>query len=187
MQRTRYGFFVDFDTTKAKKYSDEKRREIAQLKRDGLSVRQIADKLNIPKGSIHYILREQGAINLGLEQVDLTKYIDRATALANYGIRSRQFDYYIYAYKDKVLRANGKVYIEKQFLFSKTIDRDITPYKLTEEEVKDIQDMTLDTRYSHRTIAKIFKIDPKVVNDLSLRSKDERSNYPKSYTQPTKN
>ena len=65
MQRTRYGFFVDFDTTKAKKYSDEKRREIAQLKRDGLSVRQIADKLNIPKGSIHYKLREQGTINLG--------------------------------------------------------------------------------------------------------------------------
>lgn len=186
MQRTRYGFLVDFDTTKAKKYSDEKRREIAQLKRDGLSVRQIADKLSIPKGSIHYILREQGVINLGLEKVDLTKYIDRATA-HNYDIRSRQFDYYIYTYKDKVLRANGKVYIEKQFLFSKTIDRDYTPYKLTEEEVKDIQDMTLNTRYSHITIAKIFKIDPKVVNDLSLRSKDERSNYPKSYTQPPEN
>lgn len=187
MQRTRYGFFVDFDTTKAKKYSDEKREEIAQLKRDGLSISQIAEKLNIPRGSIHYILRERGVVELGLEKVDLTKYIDRATALHNYDIRSRQFDYYIYAYKDKVLRANGKVYIEKAFLFSKTIDRDITPYKLTEEEVKDIQDMTLDTRYSHRTIAKIFKIDPKVVNDLSLRSKDERSNYPKSYTQPTEN
>ena len=63
MQRTKYGFLVPFDTQKRKKYSDKKRKEIARLKVLGLSTRKIAEKLDIPHGSIHYILKEFNLVN----------------------------------------------------------------------------------------------------------------------------
>ena len=52
MQRTKYGFYVGFDTTKRKKYTDKQRQEIARLKVLGLSTRKIAEKLDTPVKSI---------------------------------------------------------------------------------------------------------------------------------------
>ena len=57
MQRTRNGFYSHFDTAKRKKYTDEERQHIVKLKQGRASVREIATQLDIPYGSIHYILR----------------------------------------------------------------------------------------------------------------------------------
>ena len=43
MNKTKYGYYVGYDTTKRKKYDDEQRVEIINLKRSGMSIRSIAN------------------------------------------------------------------------------------------------------------------------------------------------
>jgi hypothetical protein len=158
MQRTKGGFLVNFDTTKAKKYSDKTRAKVCKLKEDGLSTRQIATRLNMPPSSVYNIIRAAGLVNLGLEKVDLFKYIDRATARDSYDISWSSFDYFVGRYTDKVLRANGKVYIEREFILDRTLGKE-GYRKLDDEAIIAIQDATIDTNKSNRAIAKELNID----------------------------
>lgn len=116
MQRTKYGFYVGFDTTKRKKYSDEKRKEIARLKVEGHSIRQIAKILNIPNGSIHYILRE---FNLMYpESVRPTlNHLTRSEAKYLYDMTDAQFDYARTFHTEFTSKVNNIVYLHIDYIY----------------------------------------------------------------------
>lgn len=122
MQRTKFGYYVSYDTTKRKKYSDKKRAEIARLKRLGLSVRQIATELDIPYGSIHYILRE---FNLIFPEATKPskEYLTRAEAKYLYDITDAQFDYARTNYKKYTVKFNNIVFIHQDYIFDYIEDK----------------------------------------------------------------
>ena len=122
MQRTKFGYYVSFDTTKRKKYSDKKRAEIARLKSLGLSVRQIATELNIPAGSIHYILREFNLIFP--ESVKPSSYyLTRAEAKYLYDVTDAQFDYARTNHKKYTVKFNNVVFLHQDYILDYIEDK----------------------------------------------------------------
>lgn len=121
MNKTKYGYYVGYDTTKRKKYDDEQRVEIINLKRSGMSIRSIANKLGIPHGSIHYILREYGEINLDISRPG-NNYITRAEAKYYYDITDSTFDYYRGKCADKVIKKGNIIYIDRDVFEDYVID-----------------------------------------------------------------
>lgn len=134
MQRTRNGFYSHFDTAKRKKYTDEERQHIVKLKQEGVSVREIATQLDIPYGSIHYILREYGEVNLNTSRPS-SKYLTRAEAMYIYDITNSQFDYYRNKCKDKVVKQDNIVYVERSVFEDYVVDKD--GYKQRKWNVKE--------------------------------------------------
>ena len=116
MQRTKYGFYVGFDTTKRRKYSDEQRKEIARLKVLGLSIRQIATELNIPHGSIHYILKE---FNLMYPEAvkPSNAYLTRAEAKYLYDLTDSQFDYARTFHSEFTVKHNNVVFVHIDYIY----------------------------------------------------------------------
>lgn len=116
MQRTKYGFYVGFDTTRRRKYSDEQRKEIARLKVLGLSIRQIATELNIPHGSIHYILKE---FNLMYPEAvkPSNAYLIRAEAKYLYDLTDSQFDYARTFHSEFTVKHNNVVFVHIDYIY----------------------------------------------------------------------
>lgn len=116
MQRTKNGFYVAFDTTKRKKYSEEKRKEIARLKKLGLSIRAIATELDMPYGSIHYILKE---FNLTFPAAVKPNncYLTRAEAKYLYDITDSQFDYASKYHPKYIAKFNNVVFLHQDYIF----------------------------------------------------------------------
>jgi len=122
MQRTRFGFYVGYDTTKRKKYSDKQRVEIARLSRLGLSIRQIAAKLDIPSGSIHYILREFNLIYPTAVKPS-SYYLTRAEARYLYDITDAQFDYARANHSKYTVKVNNVVFLHQDYIFDSIKDK----------------------------------------------------------------
>lgn len=122
MQRTKYGFYVDYDTTRRKKYSDEKRKEIARLYKLGMSTRQIGKELSIPSGSIHYILRE---FNLQYPSTEKPNrdYLTREEAKYLYDITDSQFDYARTKHPKYTVKFNNKVFLHRDYIFEYIEDK----------------------------------------------------------------
>ena len=122
MIRTRYRYYVRYDTTKRKKYSDKKRAEIAGLKKLGLSIRQIASKLDIPAGSIHYILIE---FNLFFPSAikPSREYLTRAEAKYLYDITDSQFDYARANHTEYTVKLNNVVFLHQDYIFEHIEDK----------------------------------------------------------------
>lgn len=122
MQRTRFGFYVGYATTKRKKYSDKQRIEIARLSRLGLSTRKIALELDIPSGSIHYILRQ-----FNLVYTTATKpsnyYLTRSEAKYLYDITDAQFDYARTNHKEYTVKFNNVVFLHQDYIFEYIEDK----------------------------------------------------------------
>lgn len=121
MYRTKYGFWVPFDTQKRKKYSDKERKEIARLKVLGLSTRKIAEKLGIPHGSIHYILREFNLVNLEAIRPS-TKYFTRSELNYMYDLTDAQFDYARTAHSEFTEVNNGVVFLHIAYVYDYILD-----------------------------------------------------------------
>lgn len=122
MQRTRFGFYVGYDTTKRKKYSEKQKIEIARLSRLGLSVRQIASKLDIPSGSIHYILRQFNLVFPSATKPS-NEYLTRAEAKYLYDITDAQFDYARTNHKKYTVKFNNVVFIHQDYIFKYIEDK----------------------------------------------------------------
>lgn len=125
MQRTKHGYYVSYDTTKRKKYSDKQRAEIARLKQLGLSVRQIASELAIPAGSIHHILRE---FNITFPSTikpikPSREYLTRAEAKYLYNITDSQFDYARTNHKKYTVKFNNVVFLHQDYIFEHIEDK----------------------------------------------------------------
>lgn len=106
-----YGFF-EFDTKKRAKYSKKTIDKIIKLKQSGISIRNIAKKLDMPYGSLHYILRMNGEVNIFTSRPS-NKYINRSEAMYMYDLTNSQFDYYRGRYKDRTVLASNVVWIER--------------------------------------------------------------------------
>lgn len=137
--KTKLGFLVDYDTQKRKKYSDKKRKEVARLKMLGLSIRKIAIELNIPAGSIHYILREFNLINPYTDKPN-REYLTRAEARYLYDITDSQFDYACAYHKKYIFKANGKVFLHVDYIFNYIEDK--KGYKDRYERVRNTKENT---------------------------------------------
>lgn len=122
MQRTKYGFYVTYDTSKRKKYSDEKRKEIAMLKSLGLSIRQIAAKLSIPHGSIYYILKEFNLVYPSANKPS-NKYLTREEAKYIFDITDSQFDYARTKHKQFTVKINNVVFLHIDYIEDYIIDK----------------------------------------------------------------
>lgn len=122
MQRTRFGFYVGYDTTKRKKYSDKQRVEIARLSRLGLSVRQIASELDIPSGSIHYILRQFNLVYPTAVKPS-RYYLTRAEARYLYDITDAQFDYARTNHRKYTVKFNNVVFLHQDYIFDYIEDK----------------------------------------------------------------
>ena len=122
MQRTRFGFYVGYDTTKRKKYSEKQKIEIARLSRLGLSVRQIASELDIPSGSIHYILRQFNLVFPSATKPS-NEYLTRAEAKYLYDITDAQFDYARTNHKKYTVKFNNVVFIHQDYIFKYIEDK----------------------------------------------------------------
>lgn len=122
MQRTRFGFYVGYDTTKRKKYSDKQRVEIARLSRLGLSVRQIASELDIPSGSIHYILRQFNLVYPTAVKPN-SYYLTRAEARYLYDITDAQFDYARTNHRKYTVKFNNVVFLHQDYIFDYIEDK----------------------------------------------------------------
>lgn len=137
--KTKFGFLVDFDTTKRKKYSDKKRREVARLKRLGLSIRKIALELSIPAGSIHYILKEFNLFFPSAEKPN-SNYLTRAEARYLYDITDSQFDYACSFYKQYIVKANNVVFLHVDYIFNYIEDK--KGYKDRYERIRNTKENT---------------------------------------------
>lgn len=117
MKRTRFGFYTTYDTTKSRKYTDKQRKEIARLSKLGLSIRKIAIELDIPYGSIHYILRE---FNLFYQAATKPSsyYLTREEAKYLYDITDSQFDYARTRYKEYTVKFNNVVFLHQDYIFN---------------------------------------------------------------------
>lgn len=122
MQRTRFGFYVGYDTTKRKKYSEKQKIEIAMLSRLGLSVRQIARELDIPSGSIHYILRQFNLVFPSATKPS-NEYLTRAEAKYLYDITDAQFDYARTNHKKYTVKFNNVVFLHQDYIFDYIEDK----------------------------------------------------------------
>lgn len=116
MQRTKYGFYVGYDTTKRKKYSLEKRQEIARLKTEGLSIRQIAKQLSIPDGSIHYILKEFNLMFPSATRPS-NKYLTRNETKYLYDLTDSQFDYARTFHPEFTVKDNNVIFLHIDYIF----------------------------------------------------------------------
>ena len=122
MQRTRFGFYVGYDTTKRKKYSEKQKIEIARLSRLGLSVRQIARELDIPSGSIHYILRQFNLVYPVAVKPN-RYYLTRAEAKYLYDITDAQFDYARTNHRKYTVKFNNVVFLHQDYIFDYIEDK----------------------------------------------------------------
>lgn len=139
MFRTKYGFYVGYDTQRRKKYSDEKRKEIARLKVLGLSIRQIAKELDIPHGSIHYILKEFNLMHPEAIKPN-PNYLTRSEARYLYDITDSQFDYACSNYKKYIVKANNVVFLDVDYIFSYIEDK--KGYKDRYERIRNTKENT---------------------------------------------
>lgn len=122
MTRTKFGYYVSYDTTKRKKYSHKKRAKIARLKRLGLSIRQIAGKLDIPAGSIHYILREFNLIFPSATKPS-REYLTRSEANYLYDVTDAQFDYARTNHRKYTVKFNNVVFLHQDYIFDYIEDK----------------------------------------------------------------
>lgn len=117
-----YYSFFEFDTKKRAKYSTKTKNKIVKLKQQGVSIRQISKKLDIPFGSIHYILRMNGEVNIFTSRPS-NKYMTRSEAMYYYDITNSQFDYYRGRYKDRTVKKGNVVYIERDVFEEHILDK----------------------------------------------------------------
>lgn len=117
MKRTRFGFYTTYDSTKRRKYTDKQRKEIARLSTLGLSIRKIAIELDIPYGSIHYILREFNLIYPTATKPS-SYYLTREEAKYLYDITDSQFDYARTNHKEYTVKVNNVVFIHQDYIFN---------------------------------------------------------------------
>lgn len=122
MKTTKYGFVVDYDTTRMQKYKKDIQDKIVSLKRNGLSQRKIAKELNIPSGSIHYILRGRGEINIINTRPNIN-YLTRSEARYLYDLTDSQFDYYRGRYSDMFKKVGNVVYAHRDIFECHIIDK----------------------------------------------------------------
>lgn len=122
MKRTKYGFYVSYDTSKRIKYSEDTRKEIAKLKLLGLSIRQIATELSIPYGSIHYILREFNLIYPSATKPN-NKYLTREEARYLFDITDSQFDYARTKHSEFTVKFNNVVFLHMDYIDNYIIDK----------------------------------------------------------------
>jgi transposase-like protein len=120
--KTKFGFITGFDTQKRKKYSDKVRLEIARLSKLGLSTRKIAAELNIPSGSIHYILREFNLIFPSATKPN-SNYLTRAEAKYLYDITDSQFDYARAFHKAYTVKFNNVVFLHVDYIYNYIEDK----------------------------------------------------------------
>ena len=122
MQRTKYGFYVSYDTTRRKKYDDAKRQEIARLYKLGLSTREIGRELSIPSGSIYYIIKE---FNLQYPSTDKpnSDYLTREEARYLYDITDSQFDYARSKHPKYTVKFNNKVFLHVNYIYEHIEDK----------------------------------------------------------------
>lgn len=165
--RSKNGFAVGFDTQKRKLYSDDKRLEIVNMKKNGMSIRKIAKALDIPFGSIHYILREYGQVTL-LNERPSVKYIKRAEADYIYDVKGYSFDYFRKTYPEYFIKVGDTVYADRKVFELHVVDK-IGTKKLTEDTILKIQDLTMDSKLSQRQIAKMTSVSQRTVLNYSLR------------------
>ena len=116
-----YGSF-EFDTKKRAKYSKKTIDKIIKLKQSGLSIRNIDKKLDIPFGSLHYILRMNGEVNIFTSRPS-NKYINRSEAMYMYDMTNSQFDYYRGRYTDRTVLTGNIVWIERELLEDHILDK----------------------------------------------------------------
>ena len=117
-----YNGFFEFDTKKRAKYSKKTIDKIIKLKQSGLSIRNIAKKLDIPFGSLHYILRMNGEVNI-ITTRPSNKYINRSEAMYMYDMTNSQFDYYRGRYTDRTVLTGNIVWIERELLEDHILDK----------------------------------------------------------------
>lgn len=165
--KSKNGYLVGYDTQKRKKYSDEKRLEIVNMKRNGMSIRKIAKALDIPNGSIHYILREYGEVVLFSERPSVN-HIKRAEADYLYDVKGYSFDYFRGTYPEYFIKVGNTVYADRKVFELHVIDK-IGMKRLTEETILKIQDLTIDSKLSQRQIAKMTSVSQRTVLNYSLR------------------
>lgn len=122
MQRTKYGFYVGFDTTKRKKYNDKQRQEIAKLKVLGLSVRQIAKELDMPAGSIHYILKEFNLMFPTAVKPSLS-FFTRSEVKYLYDMTDSQFDYARTFHPEFTVKFNNVVFLHIDYIYDYIEDK----------------------------------------------------------------
>ena len=116
MERTKNGFYVSFDTTKRKKYSDKTREEIARLYRLGMSHRKIAVELGIPSGSIYNILRDFKIVKEPAVRPN-RYYYTREEAKYLYDITDAQFDYARKYRPSYTVKFNDVVFLHQDYIF----------------------------------------------------------------------
>lgn len=135
--KTRYGFVVNFDTQKRRKYSDEQEAEIVQLKRWCLTIREIAYRMKIPFGSIHYILRKHGEIMYEKPRPH-RDYLDVKQFEYLYGLTESQFYYATRRYKHLVKCTGKRVYLHysyyQEYIFDKKAYKDSEENKRQEKQ-----------------------------------------------------
>lgn len=120
--KTKFGFIVGYDTTKRKKYNDSIRKEVARLKKLGLSIRKIAIELDIPSGSIHYILREFNLIYPSAVKPN-SNYLTRAEAKYLYDLTDAQFDYARTNHKKYTVKFNNVVFLHVDYIYEYIEDK----------------------------------------------------------------
>ena len=103
-----YAFFP-FEPSRRLKYDDKMKMRILYLKDKGHSIRDIAKILEIPFGSIHYILRKSGLVTLNSNRPSLN-YLDRKQVNYMYNVSSKTFDYLRGRYHDKFVKVGLRVY-----------------------------------------------------------------------------
>jgi hypothetical protein len=128
------GFIVDFDTQKRRKYFEVEENRILELKRWGLTIRNIASTMGIPFGSIHYILRKHGKVNHEEPKTDIA-YLDRKQWEYIYDITSSQYDYAVKKYPELTWRTGNRVYLHYSYFQDYILDK--KGYKDSEERKRN--------------------------------------------------
>lgn len=119
---TKFGFITNYDTSKRIKYNEDIRKEIARLKKLGISIRNIAIELNIPSGSIHYILREFNLI-YPMAVKPNSNYLTRAEAKYLYDLTDAQFDYARTNHKKYTIKFNNVVFLHVDYIYDYIEDK----------------------------------------------------------------
>ena len=128
------GFVTSFDTQKRTKYFEADHKRILDLRRWGLSIREVASTTGIPFGSIHYILRKYNAITLEKPKTDIS-YLDRKQWEYIYDVNSSAFNYAVKRYPHLVWRSGRRVYLHCSYYNDYIFDK--KAYKLREEKKRN--------------------------------------------------
>jgi hypothetical protein len=112
---TKNGYIAQYDTRKRAKH-DRLHDKMIQLRENGLSVREIAKELDMPAGSIFYILKQYGLMLKSQSKPSLF-YLSRSEYRDLTNKSDSSFDYYVGRYPDKVKRVNGKVYLHQDIVY----------------------------------------------------------------------